>query len=433
MYNVLHVERSAAFRKVLHGSFSDQDIGYCSTGSISEALGILDQCGIDLIITAVELDDGTGEEFIKKIGEGPHGKIPVIVISANDSIELRKKMYSLGVVDFIPKSLAIEKLLNYINKFILEEELNAKLGETRIAVLDDSRSELAAFKMIFDDYGITSVDYFGNGNSLLAEEKEYSIYLIDIILPDYSGEQIIYEIKKRYPKSVIIACSSIEHENAISGVLMTGANDFIQKPFNSVVFMARIKAGLRSYLLYREIERKNAELQEMVITDGLTKLYNHRHLYERLEEEISKAKRFKKNLSIIMLDIDHFKLINDSHGHQAGDRVLVAVADTIHNCLRRYDIAGRYGGEEFVIILPEADIEQGYALAERIRLAIQSLGSQRDGLSVTVSAGVAELAEENALGLIERADASMYRAKQNGRNRTEKQAAADHMGPGPAP
>jgi diguanylate cyclase (GGDEF)-like protein len=192
------------------------------------------------------------------------------------------------------------------------------------------------------------------------------------------------------------------------------------KPFNESVFMARLKSGVRPLLLLREVERKNAELEKMIITDGLTKLYNHQHLYDQLDNEVKKAKRYGRALSIIMFDIDDFKKVNDSYGHQVGDTVLVKIARELRESVRDVDMVGRYGGEEFLVILPETGLENAHLLADRIRQKISALKYGLDS-KITISGGVAELREDDDVqDIVGSADKLLYRAKQAGKNRVEK-------------
>jgi diguanylate cyclase len=163
------------------------------------------------------------------------------------------------------------------------------------------------------------------------------------------------------------------------------------------------------------IEEQNKKLTEMVNLDYLTKIFNRKGLNEKLESEIARINRYNGCLSVLMMDIDHFKAINDKHGHLAGDLVLKKVSETIKENAREGDIVGRYGGEEFMIILPECTSEQGFAVAERIRKSIQE-SVFTDGIKVTISGGIKEYKGEAIDKLIDGADKLLYRAKNNGRN-----------------
>ncbi len=168
----------------------------------------------------------------------------------------------------------------------------------------------------------------------------------------------------------------------------------------------------------RDLEAEKKMLRTISITDGLTGLYNRVHLMERYHAMVSEAQRYGKPLSIILFDIDHFKSVNDSHGHQTGDRALEIVARILQDSLRESDLCGRYGGEEFMLVLPETHSDRAMLVAERIRARVESLTGE--GLPrLTVSGGIAQLNNESAHTLLKRADIRLYAAKDRGRNRIE--------------
>jgi len=175
--------------------------------------------------------------------------------------------------------------------------------------------------------------------------------------------------------------------------------------------------------LLNRLTDQNAELERLATTDGLTGLANRRRLFERLDQEVYRARRYGIALSVILLDIDHFKRVNDSWGHAVGDRVLREVARETQQLLHKTDLAGRYGGEEFVLLLPETDLAEAMSLAHRLNrhIARTAFALERgSSLSVTVSAGVAALfPDESSEALIQRADRALYRAKEMGRDRVE--------------
>jgi len=164
------------------------------------------------------------------------------------------------------------------------------------------------------------------------------------------------------------------------------------------------------------LERQNQRLLEMSNTDFLTNLYNRRALFEKLDYEISRSARNKQAVSVLLLDIDHFKQINDTHGHLTGDQVLSGVAGVIKKSVRMTDIVGRYGGEEFLVVFPECSLNNGLTIAEKIRQNIQT-SEFVPGLRVTVSGGLVEFKNETIDELVERADIYLYQAKRGGRNR----------------
>ena len=212
--------------------------------------------------------------------------------------------------------------------------------------------------------------------------------------------------------------------------LRGGAVDYVVKPFEMDDLAARIDAQMRQHRRRKELFSANAELscevgklERLAIVDGLTQLYNHRYFQERLGAEFRRARRYGPSLSLILIDIDHFKNVNDTHGHQVGDAVLARFSEALMSDMRPSDLPARYGGEELVVILPETSRENARALAERIRerlLRLSFTGAGKQPFSVTASFGVASL-EGSMAGpaeLIEAADSCLYVAKLSGRNRT---------------
>jgi len=169
----------------------------------------------------------------------------------------------------------------------------------------------------------------------------------------------------------------------------------------------------------RELEKLNQVLHRQASIDDLTSIYNHRFIFQRLREEVERADRYSQPLSIMMLDLDHFKAVNDRFGHQTGDIVLHTVAQTIKKALRNIDVAGRYGGEEFLVILPQTVLEDAVQVAERIREQVEGLVFEDKDLKITISIGVSSYGDENESELLARADHLLYQAKDKGRNRVE--------------
>jgi two-component system, cell cycle response regulator len=428
MNTVLHVDASEVFRVLIRDRFMHHGWRYLGADSAAAAMKVLEHDEVQLIITALELSGAGGEEFIGTLAESRFRDIPVAVMSSSESLDIRKRLYDRGIMYFIPKMIKPDRMVGYLDRLIRDDEVAISLAGLKIAVLDDSGAQRDFIAGIFRDQGIANASFFERPSELLADGGDYGVFIIDIILPEMSGDQVIYELRGRHRNSVIMAMSTIDHVNTVSTALSSGADDYLLKPFGGAVFMARLKSNLRTYLLLEELEEKNRELAELAVRDGLTRLFNHRYLYERMGEEIEKAKRYIRRLSVAMFDIDHFKKVNDTCGHRVGDAVLCTVAETIRGCLRDTDIVGRYGGEEFFVIFPETGLADAAASAERIRVAVSETRTEGWDSPVTVSAGVLELKNESLQDLVEEADRRLYHAKSAGRNRVIAEASPGGSG-----
>ena len=249
------------------------------------------------------------------------------------------------------------------------------------------------------------------------------IVLCDLEMPRMDGFKFLSMMKGRPELAdtpVIILTGNDDRELKIKG-LEQGACDFITKPFDPEELVARMRVHLKIKHLQDDLKRSNELLLELSNTDHLTGLFNRRFLMEALDKEVQRARRKEGQVALLLLDIDHFKRVNDTHGHLQGDVVLQKVAMHIQKELRSYDVAARYGGEEFVAVLPDTSMKEAFNVADRIRLSVQGmrfagpLANER----ITVSMGVALFPSprfDDIDGLLRTADEALYLAKERGRN-----------------
>jgi len=296
-----------------------------------------------------------------------------------------------------------------------------------IFVVDDEANNRLLLKTYLSAEGYT-VAFARNGQEALQNISRIApdVIILDVMLPVIDGYEVCRELKnspdyKYIP--IILATALRGNEERIRGI-EAGADDFISKPYNKAELTTRIKSLIRIGTLYRalaekvsELEAARKKLKKLAVTDGLTDLFNYRAFQHRLHLEIERSKRFTLPLSLLMLDIDHFKQYNDKFGHPAGDRLLKEFADLLRNHVREVDCPARYGGEEFVLILPGTVKKSALIVAEKIRVLVET--ADFSGSHITVSIGVASFPEDTDAkdSLITLADQALYQAKEAGRNR----------------
>ena len=302
----------------------------------------------------------------------------------------------------------------------------------KVLVVDDSRTQLDWLVAVLQREGYDVRAASGGKEALVKVRADApDLVLLDMILPDMDGLEVLRFIKARPDDQfipVIILSVKSDLDSKVAG-LRIGADDFLAKPFAEAEILARCAAMLRIKSLQDQLRATQHKLEEQSITDGLTGLKNRRLFDERLQEEFHRAQRYSDPVSLIMIDLDHFKQVNDRFGHQAGDQVLREAAECIRASIRDPDICARYGGEEFAVILPKTHLSGALAVAERIwralgskiyHQAIQEAGRSRPvDVRVTASIGLAFYPSKDittAELLVRFTDEALYQAKRSGRN-----------------
>ena len=305
---------------------------------------------------------------------------------------------------------------------------NSLAGETILLVEDDPVQAKVTFDYLEKQGYHTILARDGRSAIKTVKTSPVDIILLDLVLPDLSGNEVCRWLKlnndtKGIPIIMLTVKSSTMEK--VAG-LKAGADDYLPKPYNEVELNARIFASLRTKALQDELREKNrqmeivlSQVETLAITDPLTELFNRRHFEATIEKEFNRTVRYKSPTSCIMIDIDHFKSINDEYGHRAGDMVLREIARIIKECLRKVDTIARWGGEEFVVLLPGTGKEKAFAAADRMMKKVS--GQSFPGISkqITVSIGIASVPGshiDNAEKLIDASDNALYEAKSKGRN-----------------
>jgi len=306
------------------------------------------------------------------------------------------------------------------------------MAKANVLLVEDDPIQAEATKETLEKAGY-NVACTTDGISAIKQVKanKPDIILLDVILPGLDGYEVCRWLKLEEQTRgipVIMLTIKTELSDKISG-LHIGADDYLPKPYDELELNARIYASLRTKALQDELRSKNTQLEEllakveyMAITDVLTGLFNRRRLHLDLAKEFERSKRYESPLALMLMDLDHFKNINDTYGHLAGDMVLQNVAKIIQKNIREIDTAARYGGEEFIVLLPNTKKEDAVNLAERMRLSIENhTFPDMQNTAITVSIGIAGVPDKDITTedkMVQCADIALYKSKQSGRNRT---------------
>ena len=302
-------------------------------------------------------------------------------------------------------------------------ELTKPLEYRRILIIDDDRDSIESITLALEQGGYDTRSVTSGPESLHYIEKwQPHIVLIDSIDPDLGGLRILTRIRARLKHVSCIFISKNTTTEAMVKCLEAGADDYIIKPFNSLELVARLKVHLRIRELQEQLITTNDRLSELIEIDDLTGLFNMRSLYHKLELEIERGLRFGRTVSVVMMDIDHFKSVNDGHDHLFGSYVISQVGRLIKGNTRNIDIPARYGGDEFLIVLAETSAQGARQFCEKLReIVSQTLfDNGEDSIRLTLSLGFSTMVIGESLSarqLVKRADKALFQAKELGRNR----------------
>ena len=305
--------------------------------------------------------------------------------------------------------------------------MKAAEGPIKVLVADDSAvsRKLVEHTLYEEQYSLIFAKSGRETLELFAEHHP-DIVIVDWIMPDLTGLEICQHIRSKARTSytyVILLTGKSGKESVVEG-LAAGADDYLTKPFHDEELIARVGVGLRIMGLQREIEAKNLLLKELALTDALTGLPNRRAIEDWATRQLSGAARYGFSFWVALADLDHFKSINDTYGHFAGDTVLKTFSGILKSNSRQSDICGRIGGEEFLLVLTHTTEENAKVVIDRVRVALEATQFDFDGNSpkVTASFGLAGFIGTRAPNfnrLVAQADAALYSAKRQGRNRLE--------------
>lgn len=418
------VEDISFFQGVLKKELEELNMEVVLAKSIAEANEQIKRDKFDFITLDINLPDGNGFDFCKKIkNDKRFFETQVLIISAEDSEYLRKGSFDAGAFSFLKKDFIEGNLRKYLKTTMSMASIITG-SVNPVVIVEDSDFQRNYLKSLFAFAKIKVKDFADSKSAMkfLTENPQVDMIILDYFLEKGNCEGLIQFVRKNsfYNKVPILVSTILNEQNKKYDLFLMGVNDFIVKPFDTGEFFLRIRNHLRIKHLIDMLDAKNKLLSIKATTDELTGLFNRRFFWETLFREDNRSKRLNQPYSILMIDIDNFKQINDSYGHLKGDEVLVAIAETLKENMRSFDTIARFGGEEFIALLPNTDKKTAIIVAEKILQVIRGVSFDFSDEKITVSIGVSDSAEsENFEKVIILADERLYKAKSKGKNRYE--------------
>jgi two-component system cell cycle response regulator len=453
---ILVVDDISANVKLLEARLTAEYFDVVTAMSGSEALAICRAAQCDIVLLDVMMPEMDGFEVCRRLKADPATHhLPVVMVTALDQPADRVRGLEAGADDFLTKPVSEIALIARVRSLVrlklvcdelrmraltsreigISDPLAEALAESgrggRILLVDDRSSSYERIASTLTTEHAVDVESDPQEALFYAAEGHHDVMIVSLALQNFDALRLCSQVRslERTRNLPLLLLAEAEDTARLLRGLEIGINDYLVRPIDQNELLARVRTQIRKKR-YSERLRDNVALSiEMAVTDGLTGLHNRRYMETHLSGLIEQATARGKPLSILVLDIDYFKAVNDGYGHDAGDDVLREFAMRVRKSIRGIDLACRYGGEEFVIVMPETDMAIASVVAERLRRRIASepfpISQPGKRLDVTISIGLAGLAgpEDSAPALLKRADQALYRAKRDGRNRVVADAA----------
>jgi two-component system cell cycle response regulator len=453
---VLVVDDVPANVKLMEARLSAEYFDVITALSGQEALAVCERAECDIVLLDVMMPDMDGFEVCRRLKANPSTHhLPVVMVTALDQASDRVRGLEAGADDFLTKPVSdialVARVRSLVRLKLMTDELRMRavtsreigienpareaIADTgrggRILVVEDRKGSYERLQaMLADDHEV-EVEADPSEALFRVADGGYDLIVVSLGLENFDGLRLCSQVRslERTRNIPILAIAEAEDNARLMRGLEIGINDYLIRPIDKNELMARVRTQIRKKR-YTERLRDNVQMSiEAAITDALTGLHNRRYMESHLATLVEQAHARGKPLTVLVLDIDFFKAVNDTHGHDAGDDVLREFAVRLKKSIRGIDLACRLGGEEFVVVMPDTDMAVATMVAERLRRRIAadpfaiSKGERR--VEVTISIGLAALsaADDNAANVLKRADQALYRAKRDGRNRVVADAA----------
>jgi len=436
--------------KLLEAKLTSEYFEVLTASDGPAALELIERQPPDIVLLDVMMPGMDGFEVCQKIKERPESMhVPVVMITALSDVADRVRGIECGADDFLTKPVndvvlfarvrSLVRLKMVMDEWRLREQTAGQLGafnndrpliemnatKANVLVLDDNDVDAMNIvdKLAVDDDIVLTAQNVTETYER-AQQRNFDLLIINLNIRGQDALRLCSQLRssdKTRQVPIILLVEDDQDDQLVKGFDL-GVNDYLIKPVDRNELLARARTQIRRWRYHGQLRRTYERSIEMALTDSLTGLYNRRYLMAHLDGQITRMEDGGKPLSLIIFDIDLFKKVNDSHGHAVGDSVLRELAGRVAGNLRVFDMVARFGGEEFVIVMPDTDVAIACAVAERLRLDIEGHGFQLPGaaemIPITISIGVAMAVAvgDNSTALLQRADEAMYYAKNAGRN-----------------
>jgi len=452
---VLVVDDVLSNVKLLQGRLTAEYFEVMTATSGEEALKIAGEAVPDIVLLDVMMPGMDGFEVCRRLKSNISTQhIPVILITSLDSPADRVEGLEVGADDFLTKPIDDVALLARVRSLVrlkmITDELRSRAatgermgiveplkfndvdvdGRARILLIDDRPYSVERLKMVIADEH--DIEFSSDPDEALAHAASgnFDLLIVSLSLSGADGLRMCshlrsVDVTRTLP---ILVLSEPDDSKRLARALDIGVNDYLVRPIERNELLARVRTQLRHRRYAEQLRADVERSMKLAVTDALTGLHNRRYMESHLTTHIDKAVQNNKKLSILLFDLDHFKAVNDTHGHEAGDLVLRRIGSIVANNIRGSDLGCRYGGEEFVVIMPDRNIATASDIAGRLRAVVEAtefeITDKADPLKVTISIGIATLQspDDTPLSLLRRADRALYSAKEGGRNQVVVEA-----------
>lgn len=453
---ILVVDDIEANVKLLQARLTAEYFDVLTASNGPEALSLLDDNVIDLVLLDVMMPGMDGFEVCARIKANTRiHHVPVVMVTALDQPADRVRGLEAGADDFLTKPVSDLALLTRVRSLVrlkqLTDELRLRAGTSRelglagaeiahdaidgrngrILLVDDRRSSFERIVTAMRGVHRVEVEPAPSEALLKIGHENFDLVIVSLDLQSFDALRLCSQIRsvERMRQLPILVLSDPDESARLLRGLDLGVNDYLVRPLDKNELLARVSTQVKRKRFGDQLRDTLQQSMELAIRDGLTGLHNRRYLESHLASLVRLSASEDRGMALLIMDIDHFKRVNDTHGHDAGDEVLREFARRIRKVVRGIDLCARFGGEEFVVVMPDTDVALAHSIAERIRERVAELpfavadGAQQ--LDVTVSIGLSwlEHADDSPETLLQRADQALYAAKRNGRNRVMSEAA----------